>query len=93
MALLAASDDLKALMDSNRGLIKDEYITYKLFVDSAVRDKLRKLGVNAGQDEIIPHLEKLQASKSRHLDKQAVAHTKRRHKLRVARAKRELKQL
>lgn len=93
MALLAASDDLKALMDSNRGLIKDEYVTYKLFVDSAVRDKLRKLGVDAGQDEIIPHLEKLQASKSRHLDKQAVAHTKRRHKLRVARAKRELKQL
>jgi hypothetical protein len=91
--LLSVSDDLGDLMDSNKGLIKNEYITYKLFVDSAIRDKFRKLGVEAGQDEIIPHLEKLQASKSRHLDKQAVAHTRRRHKLRVARAKRQLKEL
>lgn len=93
MALVAVSDDLKEVLDSNKDRIKDEYVTYRLFVDSAIREKLRKMGIKAGPDEIIKHMEKLHASKSRHLDKQAVRHTVTRHKLRVARAKRNMEQI
>lgn len=93
MPLIAASDKLKQLMDANVHRIKSEYLTYKLFTDSAIRDKLRRMGIDAGVDEIIPHLEKLEASKSRHLDKQSVRHTKTRHKQRVARARNKLTQL
>jgi len=90
MPLIAISDDLKNLLDQNKHRIKDDFLTYKLFVDSAVRQKLRTMGIDAGQDEIIPHLEKLEAGKSRHLDKQQIKQLRTRHKLRVARAKRKL---
>ena len=91
MPLTAISDDLKDLLDHHEERIKGDYRTIKLFVDSAVRDKLRKeYRIDAGQDEIIAHLEKLETSKSRHLEKQQVKKLKARHKLRLARAKRKL---
>lgn len=94
MAYIAdGSQELKDLIHENRGIIKNEYLTVRLFVDSAIRDKLRKMGVDAGQDEIVPHLERLQASKARHLDQQAVSQAKRRHRLRMARNKRKLEEI
>ena len=93
MPFIAISDDLKEIIDIHSGQLKNEFLTYKLFADSAIRDKLRRMGIDAGQDEIIPHLEKLEQSKSRHLDKQAVAHAIRRHKQRVARNKRNMQNL
>lgn len=90
MPLIAISDELKEKLDQNKDIIKNDYLTYKLFVDSAVRAKLRAMGIEAGQDEVIEHLEKLEASKSRHLDKQTIKKIKTRHKQRVARAKRKL---
>lgn len=80
-------------MDANQDKIKSEFVTYKLFVDSAIRAKLRVLGIDAGQDEIIPHLEKLEASKSRRLDKQAISQAKLRHKRRMARAQSNLNKI
>lgn len=90
MPLVPISDELKALLDQNREVIKNDYLTNKMFIDSAIRQKFRSMGIDAGQDEIIPHLEKLEQSKSRHLDKQYIKQIRDRHKLRVARAKRKL---
>jgi hypothetical protein len=93
MALLSASDELKVLLDANIDAIKADYLTLKLFVDSAVREKMRRMGMAAGEDEIIAHLKKLEASKSRHVNKQIVRHAVTRHKKRVARAKRSLNKI
>lgn len=93
MPLVAISDELKEVLDSHNDVIKNDYLTLKLFIDSAVRAKLRAMKLEAGQDEIIEHLEKLEASKSRHLDKQVIKKIKTRHKQRVARAKRKLNEI
>lgn len=90
MPMVTISDELKSLMDHNRNLIKGEYITYKLFLDSAVRDKLRKMKIPAGEDEIISHLRQLRESKSRHLAKRSIDMAIQSHNLRIARARRNL---
>lgn len=93
MPLVAISDDLKELLDENLLKIKGDYLTLKLFVDSAIRQKLRSMDIEAGQDEVIAHLQKLQASKSRHIDKRKVKEAIARHKRRTARAKKRLDNL
>lgn len=93
MPLVPISDDLKNLLDRNKPVIKGDYITYRLFVDSAIRTRLRAMDIPAGQDEIVAHLEKLKASKSRHLQKQSISHTLSRHKKRLAKTKHSLKEI
>ena len=91
--LLSASDDLKALLQRPdvKKFIKENYITEKLFVDSAVRAKLRSIRAKGvGDDEIIAHLERLKASKARHISQQALIHKRNNHKKRLARARKEL---
>lgn len=91
MALFAASDDLKEIVDDNEALIKEQYFTYKLFVDSAVRDKLRKMGVKGvGEDEVVAHIQRLQENKSRRHGKQALLHKKRNIEKRISRRRKEL---
>lgn len=94
MGLVSTSDDLHNLLDTNKKLIKGEYVNIKLFVDSAVRDKLRRMKVaGVGDDEVIAHLERLKQSKARHIDQQKLAHTQRNHKRRVAHAKKGMDEL
>jgi hypothetical protein len=90
MPLVDIHDDTKGLMDSYRDLIKGDYITYKLFLDSAVRQRLRSMGAEVGEDLIIPHLKRLEQSKQRHLERQSVAQTRLRHQRRINIARKRL---
>lgn len=92
MAYVSIPDETKELMDMVMADIKGDYVTQKLFLDSAIRSKLRSMRIEAGDDLIIAHLERLQKSKARHLEKQSIAITKARHAKRVAVAKRRLNQ-
>lgn len=90
MKYVALDDETKELMDRYMPTIKGEYVTQKLFLDSAIRSRLRHLGAEAGQDLIIAHLERLEASNNRQLDRQSIAQTKLRHKRRVEMATKRL---
>lgn len=94
--LVSTSDELKALLKRPdvKKFIKDNYITEKLFVDSAIRSKLRSIKVKGvGDDEIVAHLQRLRESKAKHISQQALIHKQRNHKKRMARAKKEADEL
>ena len=94
--LVSTSDELKALLKRPdvKQFIKENYITEKLFVDSAIRAKLRGIKVKGvGDDEIVAHLERLKESKARHLSQQAIIHKRNNHKKRMARTRKELDDL
>lgn len=82
--------ELHHILISNEDLIKGEYITWRLFLDSAIRDKLRRMGIKAGVDDILPHLEKLERGRSAHLDRMSLLQTKLRHKRRIERIIKDL---
>lgn len=84
------NDECHSLLTTNKDLIKDEYLTYSLFVDSAIRAKLRRMGVDAGNDAIIAHLKKQEVGRLRHLDKAGVKVTIKRHEIRMATARKAL---
>jgi hypothetical protein len=93
MSLIFISDELKVLLDDNIYLIKDKYLTQKLFIDSAVRSKLGRMGVEIGEEEIIPHIEKLAQTKAQHVDQRRLKEVKNQHKRRIAEAKRRLENI
>lgn len=91
MKTVAVYPDVERLLDENVSAIKDEYITVKLFVDSAIREKMRRMKMKGvGDDRIITHLDNLKASRARHLNQQAVLQQRNRHKKRQARMAKEL---
>lgn len=90
MPIVDIPEETKELMDTYKELIKGDYITFKLFLDSAIRSRLRGMGVDAGEDLIVPHLKRLEKSKQRHLDRQSIAQTKLRHARRVGIARQRL---
>lgn len=90
MALVNIPDETKELLDLYRETIKGDYITLNLFLDSAVRQRLRGLGISVEDDLIIDHLKRLEESRQRHLDRMSVAQTRLRHQRRVAMAKQRL---
>lgn len=65
MALVDIPEETRALLDEHHDLVKGKYITYKLFVDSAIRTKLRIMGAKVPEDKILPHLRKLKKNKRR----------------------------
>lgn len=87
------SQELKQVLVDNEDTIKGEYITWRLFFDSAIRDKLRHMQIQAGVDDILPHLEKLEKGRLNHLDRMSVAQTKLRHKRRINRIVKDLDEL
>ena len=91
MKTVSVSDDLDALLATPevKAAIKSGYITKRLFVDSAIRQGLRKLGVPS-EEEIVAHLQRLAVSKSRHLDQQRTLHAARRAKDRQRKANQRL---
>lgn len=90
MPLISISDELKEVLDANKDRIKEDYLTYKMFVDSAIRTKLRNMGLDGGEDEIVGHLKKLETSRQAHLDKAYIKRLRKRHAARIARAKQRL---
>lgn len=90
---LSISQELTEILDDNKIRIKDEYLTFKMFVDSAIRAKLRNMGIDGGKDEIVEHLAKLQKSRQSHLDKAEVKKLKERHATRIERAKQRLNRI
>jgi len=88
--LVSIPDETKELIDRVMAEIKGEYITQSLFLDSAIRARLRGMGIQAGEDLIIAHLQRLEESKQRHLEAQSIAQTRLRHKRRVATAEKKL---
>lgn len=85
MPSAAVSDALKELLRQNRDRIKADYVTERLFVDSAIREKLRRMQVpGVGDDEIVAHLARIEKNKHTRKQKQA-------HRIRQVRLKRRMK--
>lgn len=96
MPLVTVSDNLKDILKRPevKKLIKEGYITEKMFVDSAIRAKLRSLKVpGVGGDEIIPHLERLRISKAKHINQQKLSRKRRNHLRRMEKARRALDEI
>lgn len=91
MKTVTVYDDVEKLLEQIEPTIKAEYITVKLFIDSAIREKMRRMRVKGvGDDRIITHLNNLQKSRARHLNQQAVLQQRNRHRKRQARMTKEL---
>lgn len=91
MKTVAVYPEVEKLLDDNVASIKDEYVTVKLFVDSAIREKMRRMKIKGvGTDQIITHLDNLRKSKARHMNQQAILQQRNRHKKRQARMTKEL---
>lgn len=90
MALVDIPDESKEVMNRCMDLIKSEYVTQRLFIDSAIRSRLRSMGIDVGEDMIVAHLRRLEKSKQQHLDKQSISQTRLRHSRRVGIARQRL---
>ena len=93
MPLVYITQETKDVMDVHKALVKGHYITNALFLDSAVRSRIRGMGGNAGDEHIVAHLEKLATRKARHLDVLSVKRMMERHKRRIAMARRRLDEI
>lgn len=83
MSTLRLRPETKQLLDLYKDEIKGEYFTLALFLDSAVRSRLRGMGYPVEQDSVVKHIIKLQKSKARHIDQLAVSRTLKRHRDRI----------
>lgn len=63
MPVVYVSEQLKALLIEHRSAIKADYHNEKLFVDTAIRSKLGRMGIDTGKSDLIRHREKLNSSK------------------------------
>lgn len=88
--MIATTDESKELMDAHVDLIKGQYLTFSMFVDSAIKSKLRHLGVKTPEDAIVGHLKKLLKSRQRHLSKRSIKAALRVHEQRMERAAQQL---
>lgn len=93
MPIVHISDSTKELLNIHMPHIKEDYITQKLFLDSAVKQKLRSMGIKTPPDDVIAHLKRLEKSKQTHRDRQRVHHAIKRHEKRMTYAKDKLKEL
>lgn len=91
--LTAISDELHGILKANEEGLKADFLTLRLFVDSAIKTALRKRGIQPGPDDIIAHLDKLRESKARHINQQALIHKRNNHKRRVQRQQEALDQM
>lgn len=83
MPLVDLPDDTKLLMDEHKEFIKDEYITYKLFLDSAVRSRLRRMGKKVPEDKIISHLKRIAKNRNKLKDKMKILRLLKLHERRM----------
>lgn len=88
------SRQLHSVLKEHEEVLKGDFLTLRLFIDSAIRGALRKkYGIEPGEDEILPHLAKLEASKARHINRQALAHKRLAHRKRMARERAKLNEI
>lgn len=83
MPLIYIDEETKAILDEHKDVIKDIYITNKLFIDSVVRSRLRNMNYLVGEELILTHLKYLRAKKARHTNKRRLARLIERHQNRI----------